>query len=99
MVSTDMNQFLIRTGWMMNLSPPYRTRMFYRFKRNQFRFKNDFQGKLSGDHFKWSAGFAFQNFRNSSVDIDRLNKGKDVLLPTVEEEPGLFERYQASRIN
>jgi hypothetical protein len=75
-------------------SPPYRTRMFYRFQRNQFRFKNDFQGKLSGDHFKWSAGFAFQDFKNNSVNIDRLNKGKDVKLPTVEEQPGLFERYQ-----
>lgn len=68
--------------------------MFYRFQRNQFRFKNDFQGKLSGDHFKWSAGFAFQDFKNNSVNIDRLNKGKDVKLPTVEEQPGLFERYQ-----
>lgn len=72
----------------------YRTRMFYRFQRNQFRFKNDFQGKLSGEYIKWSAGFAFQNFKNSSVDIDKLNKGKDVLLPTVEAEPGLYERYQ-----
>lgn len=75
-------------------SPPYRTRMFYRFERNQFRFKNDFQGKLSGDHIKWSAGFAFQNFKVNSVDIEKLNKGKDILLPPVNVEPGLFERYQ-----
>jgi outer membrane protein assembly factor BamA len=83
--------------WMDNelASPPYRTRMFYRFQRNQFRFKNDFQGKLSGDHLKWSAGFAFQDFKNSSVNVDKLNKGKKVKLPTVEEQPGLFERYQA----
>lgn len=76
--------------------PSYRTRMFYRFERNQFRFKNDFQGKLSGEHIKWSAGFAFQNFAISSVDIDKLNKGKDVAkqLPSVTAEPGLFERYQ-----
>ncbi len=72
----------------------YRTRMFYRFERNQFRFKNDFQGKLSGDHLKWSAGFAFQNFKNSSVNIEKLNKGKETKLPTVAEQPGLFERYQ-----
>lgn len=76
--------------------PEYRTRMFYRFQRNQFRFKNDFQGKLSGEHIKWSAGFAFQNFAISSVDIDKLNKGKDAAkqLPSVSAEPGLFERYQ-----
>jgi outer membrane protein assembly factor BamA len=76
-------------------SPPYRTRMFYRFQRNQFRFKNDFQGKLAGEHFMWSAGFAFQNFKISSVNIDKLNKGNKVKLPSVTEEPGLFERYQA----
>lgn len=76
-------------------NPPYRTRMFYRFQRNQFRFKNDFQGKLSGDHIKWSAGFAFQDFTLNSVDINRLNKGKSDKLPTVDEQPGLFERYQA----
>ncbi len=76
-------------------SPPYKSRMFYRFQRNQFRFKNDFQGILSGEHIKWSAGFAFQDFKNSSVNIDKLNKGKDVKLPAVDVQPGLFEQYQA----
>jgi hypothetical protein len=75
--------------------PPYRSRMFYSFERNLFRFKNDFQGKLSGEHFKWSAGFAFQNFTIGSVNIDNFNKGKKVKLPSVTDMPGLFERYQA----
>jgi len=75
-------------------NPPYRSRMFYRFERNLFRFKNDFQGRLSGDYLKWSAGFAFQKFDTKSVNIDKLNKGKDIMLPSVDEEPGLFERYQ-----
>jgi hypothetical protein len=74
-------------------SSGYRTRMFYRFVRNQFRFKNDLQGKLGGEHFKWSAGFAFQKFEIKSVDIDRLNKGKEVKLPSVNDQPGLYERY------
>lgn len=74
--------------------PDYRSAMFYRFQRNQFRFKNDFQGKLSGENLQWSAGFAFQNFEISSVDIERLNKGRDELLPSLEEEPGLFELYR-----
>ena len=81
--------------WEDDNSPLYRTRMFYRFERNLFRFKNDFQGKLSGDHFKWSAGFAFQDFTIKSVDIDKLNKGKKDKLPSVADQPGLFERYQA----
>ena len=83
-------------NWMDDnmTSPPYRTRMFYRFERNQFRWKTDLQGKLSGDHIKWSAGFALQDFINNSVDIPRLNKGKKVLLPSVADQPGLFERYQ-----
>jgi len=83
--------------WMDNKlsSPPYRTRMFYRYQKNQFRFKNDFQGKLSGEHLKWSAGFAFQDFTTSSVNIDKLNKGKKELLPSVDSLPGLYERYQA----
>jgi outer membrane protein assembly factor BamA len=83
-------------SWMDNESSNslYRTRMFYRIQRNLFRFKNDFQGKLSGEHIKWSAGFAFQDFTVGSVDIDKLNKGKDVKLPSVLDQPGLFERYQ-----
>jgi outer membrane protein assembly factor BamA len=82
-------------AWMDEEDPNYRTRMFYRFERNQFRFKNDFQGKLIGENIKWSAGFAFQKFENNSVNIDKLNKGKDVKLPSVSDEPGLFERYQS----
>jgi outer membrane protein assembly factor BamA len=76
-------------------SPPYRTRMFYRYERDQFRFKNDFQGKLSGEHLKWAGGFAFQNFKPNSVDIDKMNKGKDDKLPAVDVMPGLYERYLA----
>src|SRR5665811_376194 len=33
-------------------------------------------------------------FTISSVDINKLNKGKKVKLPSVDVEPGLFERYQ-----
>jgi outer membrane protein assembly factor BamA len=87
---------VFNNNWMKDEGDgQYRTRMFYRMQRNQFRFKNDFEGKLSGEHLKWNAGFAFQNFKVSSVDIDKLNKGKSTdLLPSVASEPGLYERYQ-----
>jgi outer membrane protein assembly factor BamA len=75
---------------------PYKTTMFYRLRRNQFRFKNDFQGKLSGDHIKWSAGFSLNKFFVGSVNIDKLNKGRDVKLPQVDVVPGLYELYRDS---
>jgi outer membrane protein assembly factor BamA len=83
--------------WMDTEATAYRSAMFYRHERNQFRFKNDFLGKLSGEKLKWSAGFAFQKFDVNSVDIDKLNKGKDEdLLPSLSDEPGLFELYRDS---
>jgi outer membrane protein assembly factor BamA len=83
--------------WMDNKAADYRSAMFYRFQRDQFRFRTDFLGKLSGDHLKWTAGFTFQNFRISSVNIEKLNKGrKNNPLPSVAEEPGLFELYSDS---
>jgi hypothetical protein len=71
----------------------YKTRMFYKYDRKLFRFKVDLQGKLSGDHFRWTTGFNLQNFAIKSVNLDKLNKGKkgtDVL-PAVD---GLFQKYQ-----
>ena len=71
----------------------YKTRMFYKYQRKLFRWKIDIQGKLSGDKLGWIAGLNFQNFNISSVDLEKLNKGKegDELLPDVD---GLFEKYQ-----
>jgi hypothetical protein len=79
--------------WVDSESPDYVSRMFYRQKRNLFRFKNDFQGKLSGDKLLWNAGFTIQKFNIGSVDIAKLNKGKDAadLLPVVN---GLYDLYQ-----
>jgi len=78
----------------LNGGADYRSRMFYRNRRTLLRFKNDFQGKLSGDKLLWSAGFSIQNFNVSSVNIDKLNKGKSSNpLPPVSEVPGLYELY------
>jgi outer membrane protein assembly factor BamA len=84
--------------WMDDESPDYKSQMFYRLEKNQFRIKADIQGKLSGDHLKWSAGIAFNNFTVSSVDIANLNEGKDPdeLLPSIKTQPGLYEIYRDS---
>jgi outer membrane protein assembly factor BamA len=82
--------------WMEVGTATYKSAMFYRYERDFFRFRNDFIGKLSGDHLKWIAGFAFQDFSVRSVNIDKLNKGKKDKLPSLNEEPGLFELYRDS---
>lgn len=69
----------------------YKTRMFYKTDRKLFRFKNDLKGKLGGGYFQWNAGLELKNFEIASVDIERLNKGKDEnLLP---DEEGLYDKY------
>lgn len=83
--------------WMDDESSLYKSEMFYRYQRNLFRFRSDFLGKLAGDNLKWSAGFSIQNFKISSVDIEKLNKGrKKNPLPPVTEVPGLYELYRDS---
>ncbi|MCX6333151.1 MAG: BamA/TamA family outer membrane protein [Bacteroidia bacterium] len=78
----------------------YKSRMFYRMERNQFRIRADIQGKITGEHLKWAAGFGVNNFKIGSVDIDRLNKGlntdKHPLLKEIDVQPGLYELYRDS---
>lgn len=74
----------------------YKSRMFYKQQRNMWRVHTDVSGPLYGEKLKWAAGFEIYDIRPASVDIDRLNKGldDDKKLPSIEEQPGLYERYQ-----
>lgn len=87
---------VVNYDWMDDEDPAYKTRMFYKYDRKMFRIKADVVGKLSGDKLKWTAGFNMLNFKIAKVDIDKLNKGKDEAdkLPTHEEQPGLYQKYQ-----
>lgn len=81
--------------WEDDTDPAYKTRMFYKYQRNLFRAKADFQGGIKGNNLRWIAGAAFRQFKISSVDIEKLNKGldKEDKLSSLEEQPGLFEHY------
>lgn len=82
-----------KADWKDDESSSYLTRMFYKYDRKVFRFKGDLQGKLTGDHVRWIAGWNFQNFKIDEVNLEKLNKGKDEgdKLPDV---PGLYQKYQ-----
>ncbi len=68
---------VMNSDWFDSESTDYVTRMFYRHKRGLFRIKNDIQGKLYGNKLKWNVGLTMLKFNLESVDIDKLNKGKD----------------------
>lgn len=70
----------------------YVSRMFYRHKRDMFRFMADFQGRIIGKKLRWAAGIGILHNTVAPVDLERLNKGKDDAdkLPDV---PGLYQKY------
>jgi len=83
--------------WIEEDNDNYRTRAFYKMSRKMFRTRADFQGKLAINNLNWTSGFEFYNIKIASADIDKFNKGKDEneLLPSIDEMPGLYERYQS----
>ena len=70
----------------------YKTRAFYKYKRDLFRFAADLQGTIS-NKWKWNAGLGVLNYNIDIVDIEMLNKGKKTenMLPDTVE--GLYEKY------
>lgn len=82
--------------WIEEDNANYRTRAFYKMSRKMFRTRADFQGKLAVKNLYWTSGFEFYNVDVASADIDKYNKGKDEdeHLPSLEDMPGLYERYQ-----
>jgi hypothetical protein len=86
---------VMNKSWEEQNSADYKTRMFYKYQQRLFRFKTDLQGKFSDSSFGWVAGFNLLNYVSSSVDINKLNKGKSESdkLPPVDEQPGLYEKY------
>ncbi|MFN8254676.1 MAG: hypothetical protein U0W24_03245 [Bacteroidales bacterium] len=71
----------------------YISRVFYRYDRKSFRVKGDFLGNIVGKKFRWLAGFAYHGTQISSVDIDKLNKGKDES-EKLPDTLGLFDYYK-----
>lgn len=84
---------VVNPEWIDDQDPNYLTRMFYKYDRKMFRFKVDLQGDFSNGKLGWAAGLNLLNFKIASVDLAKLNKGKEGedVLPN---EPGLYEKYK-----
>ncbi len=85
-------QAVYNPQWEDDQDNAYITRVFYRMERKLFRFTCDFQGQIIGDRLRWLAGLGIMNFKTGTVDISRLNKGKEEgkLLP---DTATLYDKY------
>lgn len=76
------------------------SRMYYRMDRRLWKIISDFQYPIYEDNLKAFAGVSFYAFDINSVDIEKLNEGKDDAdkLPSVDSIPGIYENYVANEI-
>ncbi len=70
----------------------YISRMYYRMGFRSLRLKTDFQGKIIGKKLRWYAGLAHYNIKISSVDLEKINKGKDVE-DQLKDVPSMYDEY------
>lgn len=80
-------------NWTNSDDLSYKLRLYYNYKRQFFRVKTDFQGNiLNNGKLRWLAGVDFYKIWQSTLDIDRLNKGKsaDKQLP---DTAVLYDQY------
>ncbi len=64
--------------WETEGADDYISRMFYRYNRKLLRIYTDFQGTFYNQKFSWLLGLNFYDYATGRVDVDKLNKGKDV---------------------
>ncbi|MBN2892729.1 MAG: hypothetical protein JXL97_12750 [Bacteroidales bacterium] len=77
------------------LSADYLSRMYYRLDRRELKGIFDLQIPIKEDKIRGYVGVNISNMVIGSVDVDKLNKGKDPadMLPNQDTLPGLYENY------
>lgn len=74
----------------------YKSRLFYRQDRKLLRLRADFQGKLGHKNLKWIGGLAHYNVQLDTVDLDKLNEGKEEADKLPASGGGLYGLYNSS---
>lgn len=70
---------------------------FYRMKKNEFQFRSDLIGDITGN-LKWEAGIVANYFSLSTIDYANINKGKADDKKYPEGQETLFDIYKKSGI-
>jgi len=84
---------IFNLSWADDESTDYRSRAFYKYDRKLIRFTTDFQGNLKNEKFGWVAGIGLYDFKIDTVDVDKLNSGKDEADRLPYTGGGLYQRY------
>lgn len=80
-------------GWIDENNSNYKTRVFYKHKRNMLRAKIDLQKNTKIKNLNWNVGLVFNHINIETPDITKLNKGKKSnLLP---DTLTLYDEYVA----
>lgn len=74
-------------------SDDYISRLYYRHDRRLTRFRTEFLGNIIDKKLRWVAGYAFYGIKVDSVDVDKLNKGKDEADKLPYTNGGLYGQY------
>ena len=70
----------------------YKTRAFYKYKRELVRVAADIQGPIK-DKWKWAAGLGMLYYYTDHVNINMINKGKKEKNKLPMDVDGLYEKY------
>ncbi len=70
----------------------YKSRAFYKYKRDLIRVAGDLEGNISG-HWKWNVGVGVLGYLLDEVNIEMLNKGKKDESKKLPDIDGLYQKY------
>ncbi|MCK9311433.1 MAG: BamA/TamA family outer membrane protein [Bacteroidales bacterium] len=68
-------------------------RVFYKMSQKQVRILADFKGHFLADHLFWIASYNFENYKNGSVDYNKLNEGVEPSDPDYLQGISLYDKY------
>jgi len=73
-ITEDMLDFFGFNGYQSEYSTSLESnnRALYKMSQKQFRFLADFRGDLPIEHLFWEASYNFVNYKNASVDYNKL---------------------------